>query len=84
VEVLGLLARGLTATEIAQRFVVSAKTVRNHVEHIYLKTGVTNRTGAVLFALDHGLVGSVERWGSHPMTVDSSARHDRGDRRSPK
>jgi putative nucleotidyltransferase with HDIG domain len=60
VEVLGLLARGLTATEIAQRFVVSAKTVRNHLEHIYLKAGVTNRTGAVLFALDHGLVGGAE------------------------
>ena len=60
VEVLGLLARGFTSTEIAQRLFISPKTVRNHLEHVYVKAGVTNRTGAVLFALEHGVVGSVE------------------------
>ena len=60
VEVLGLLSQGLTTTEIARRFVISTKTVRNHLEHIYLKAGVSNRTGAVLFALEHGLVGGVK------------------------
>ncbi len=59
-EVLGLLSQGFTSTEIARRLGISAKTVRNHLEHIYLKVGVTNRTGAVLFALEHGIVGSVE------------------------
>lgn len=57
VEILGLLAHGMTSTEIARRLVISAKTVRNHLEHIYLKAGVTNRTGAALFAIEHGVAG---------------------------
>jgi putative nucleotidyltransferase with HDIG domain len=61
VEILGLLSRGLTSTEIARRLTISTKTVRNHIEHIYLKAGVTNRTGAALFALEHGIVGRTER-----------------------
>jgi putative nucleotidyltransferase with HDIG domain len=59
-EILGLVAHGLSSTEIARRLVISTKTVRNHLEHIYLKAGVTNRTGAALFALKHGIVGSSE------------------------
>ena len=55
---LGLLSHGFTSTEIARRLVISAKTVRNHLEHIYLKIGVTNRTGAALFALEHGIAGT--------------------------
>jgi HD-GYP domain-containing protein (c-di-GMP phosphodiesterase class II) len=60
VEVLGLVARGCTTTQLAQRLSISAKTVRNHLEHIYLKAGVTNRAGAAVFAIQHGLVNSVE------------------------
>ena len=60
VEVLGLVARGCTSPEIARRLTISVKTVRNHLEHIYLKAGVTNRAGAALFAVEHGLVGNVE------------------------
>jgi HD-GYP domain-containing protein (c-di-GMP phosphodiesterase class II) len=60
VEVLGLVARGCTTTQLAQRLSISAKTVRNHLEHIYLKAGVTNRAGAAVFAIQHGLVSSVE------------------------
>jgi HD-GYP domain-containing protein (c-di-GMP phosphodiesterase class II) len=60
VEVLGLLALGLTSAEIARRLFISVKTVRNHLEHVYLKIGVTNRTGAMLFALEHGIVGRAE------------------------
>src|SRR5205085_938082 len=37
VEVLGLLARGLTNRQIAERLVISPKTAGNHVEHIYAK-----------------------------------------------
>jgi putative nucleotidyltransferase with HDIG domain len=55
VEILRLLSRGLTSTEIARRLVISAKTVRNHLEHIYVKIGVSNRTGAALFALEQGI-----------------------------
>lgn len=54
-EVLGHVARGLTNREIADRLVLSEKTVRNHVERTYTKIGVTNRVGASLYALEHGL-----------------------------
>jgi DNA-binding NarL/FixJ family response regulator len=56
VEVLGLLARGLSNKEIAERLVISRKTASHHVEHIYTKTGATNRALASLFAASHGLI----------------------------
>jgi HD-GYP domain-containing protein (c-di-GMP phosphodiesterase class II) len=56
VEVLCLVARGLSHTEIAERLVISPKTARNHVEHIYAKTGARNRAMASLFATRHGLL----------------------------
>jgi HD-GYP domain-containing protein (c-di-GMP phosphodiesterase class II) len=56
IEVLRLLARGLTNKEIANRLVISRKTVGNHVEHIYTKINATNRAGASLFAVQHGLL----------------------------
>ena len=57
VEVLRLLAVGLKPSEIAERLVISHKTARNHVEHIYSKIGVSNRAMASLFAARHGLIG---------------------------
>ncbi|WP_421118615.1 HD domain-containing phosphohydrolase [Aquihabitans daechungensis] len=56
-EVLGLLAQGLPNKAIARRLGISPKTVGNHVEHIYTKLDVTNRAGAALCAMEHGLVG---------------------------
>jgi HD-GYP domain-containing protein (c-di-GMP phosphodiesterase class II) len=56
VEVLKLLARGLTTKEIAADLVLSPKTVSRHIEHIYLKIGVSNRARASLFAVTHGLM----------------------------
>lgn len=56
VEVLGLLARGLANSEIAEGLGISPKTVGNHVEHIYTKIGATTRTSASLFAIQHGLL----------------------------
>ena len=55
-EILGLVARGLSNRDIANRLVLSEKTVRNHVERTYAKIGATNRVGASLYALRHGLV----------------------------
>ncbi|MET0997504.1 MAG: HD domain-containing phosphohydrolase [Marmoricola sp.] len=66
VEVLGLVARGCTSPQIARRLSISVKTVRNHLEHIYVKAGVTNRAGAALFALEHGLVSDVEDGAAAP------------------
>jgi HD-GYP domain-containing protein (c-di-GMP phosphodiesterase class II) len=60
VEVLGLVARGLSNRDIASRLVLSEKTVRNHVERTYAKIGATNRVGASLYALERGLVAPVD------------------------
>ena len=60
VEVLGLVARGHDVKQIADRLVISQKTVGHHLEHIYLKIGVSNRTGAALYAIEHGLVGQLD------------------------
>jgi len=60
IDVLRLLARGLTNKEIAERLVISRKTVANHVEHIYTKIDVSTRTAAALFATQHGLLGDEE------------------------
>jgi DNA-binding NarL/FixJ family response regulator len=56
VEVLQCLARGLSNKEIATRLVISPKTVGNHIEHIYVKIGASNRAGASLFAMQQGLL----------------------------
>ena len=56
VDVLRLVSRGLPTKEIAARLVISPKTTRNHIEHIYTKIGVSNRAGASLFAMQHGLL----------------------------
>jgi HD-GYP domain-containing protein (c-di-GMP phosphodiesterase class II) len=56
VEVLKLLARGLSNKQIAERLVISPKTVANHVEHIYAKIGASTRAAASLFAMRHGLL----------------------------
>ena len=57
-EVLLHVAQGLSNREIASALWISEKTVRNHVEHIYAKIGVSNRIGASLYATRHGLTGS--------------------------
>jgi HD-GYP domain-containing protein (c-di-GMP phosphodiesterase class II) len=57
-EVLRLLAAGLTTRAIAERLFISPKTASHHIEHIYTKTGTTNRALASLFAANHGLIGS--------------------------
>jgi DNA-binding NarL/FixJ family response regulator len=57
-EVLGLIAAGLTNAEIADRLVVSAATVKTHVNHIFAKTGARDRAAAVVYAYSHGLAES--------------------------
>lgn len=56
VEVLRLLARGLSNKEIAERLSIAPKTVSNHIEHIYTKIDTTSRAAASLFAMQHGLL----------------------------
>jgi HD-GYP domain-containing protein (c-di-GMP phosphodiesterase class II)/DNA-binding CsgD family transcriptional regulator len=56
VEVLRLVSRGLSNSEIAERLVLSRRTVEHHVQDIYLKIGVSTRAGAAMFAMQHGLL----------------------------
>jgi DNA-binding NarL/FixJ family response regulator len=55
VEVLRLVAQGRSNREIATELFIAEKTARNHVEHVYAKLGVNNRTQASLAAIDRGL-----------------------------
>jgi DNA-binding NarL/FixJ family response regulator len=55
-EVLGLLAEGLSDKEIAERLYVGSGTVRNHVVSVFNKLGVHSRLQALLFAVRHGIV----------------------------
>ena len=55
VEVLKLIAAGLSNTEIAAALVVSAATVKTHINHIFQKTGARDRAQAVRYAYQHGL-----------------------------
>lgn len=59
IEVLRLLVRGLSNREIGERLVISKKTASNHIEHIYAKSGATNRAQASLFALKYGLMADL-------------------------
>ena len=56
VEILRLLTLGLSVKAIAKRLTISPKTVGSHAEHIYTKTGATNRATLGLFAAHHGLL----------------------------
>jgi len=53
-EVLRLIARGLTNQEIADKLVLSERTVRTHVSNILEKLNLANRTQAALYALREG------------------------------
>jgi NarL family two-component system response regulator LiaR len=54
-EVLSLVAQGLSNQEVAEKFVISERTVRNHVSSILGKLHLANRTQAALYALREGM-----------------------------
>jgi len=60
VDVLRLLAQGMSSRQVAERLVISPKTARNHIEHIYVKIGASSRVTASLYALQHGLLPAQE------------------------
>jgi DNA-binding CsgD family transcriptional regulator len=55
-DVLTLLAAGLSNRMIAERLIVAQRTVATHVEHLFDKLGTHTRTGCAAIALDEGLV----------------------------
>ena len=55
-EMLGLVAKGRTNKEIAASLIISENTARNHVSRILEKLGMSSRTEAATFAVQHGLL----------------------------
>jgi HD-GYP domain-containing protein (c-di-GMP phosphodiesterase class II) len=60
VEVLLLIARGATTQQVARALEITPKTAGNHIERIYLKIGASSRATATLFAMQHGMLASLE------------------------
>jgi DNA-binding NarL/FixJ family response regulator len=56
VEILRLVAGGLTNIEVAERLFLSSRTVDWHLSSVYRKLGLRSRTEATRFASDHGLL----------------------------
>ena len=55
-EIIALVASGLTNQEIAERLTISKRTVDNHVSNMFTKTGSKNRVGLLNWAMDHGKI----------------------------
>ena len=60
-EVLALIARGYTNKQIAEALTVTEKTARNHVSHILEKLGLSRRSEAAVYAVEHKLVPPKEQ-----------------------
>jgi DNA-binding CsgD family transcriptional regulator len=59
-EIVDLIAEGLTNREIAQRLIISTRTVESHVDHIKTKLGFARRARIVAWALDRALADRPE------------------------
>ena len=55
-EIIELVANGLTNQDIAQKLTISKRTVDNHVSNMFTKTGSKNRVALLNWAMDHGKI----------------------------
>jgi DNA-binding NarL/FixJ family response regulator len=55
VEILALIAQGLTNTEIAEHLFLSNHTIKTHINRIFAKTGSRDRVAAIAYAQRHGI-----------------------------
>ena len=55
-EIIALVAQGLTNQEIAAALTISKRTVDNHVSNIFIKTGAKNRVALLNWAMDNGKI----------------------------
>ncbi len=55
-EIIELVADGLTNQEIAEKLTISKRTVDNHVSNMFTKTGSKNRVALLNWAMDHGKI----------------------------
>ena len=56
VEVLRLVASGLSNAQVAEKLIISPRTVHAHVRSIYSKLFITSRSAATRYAIDHKLI----------------------------
>ncbi|MFZ9750251.1 MAG: helix-turn-helix domain-containing protein, partial [Vulcanococcus sp.] len=55
-EIIELVAKGLTNQEIGETLMISKRTVDNHVSNVFTKTGAKNRVALLNWAMDHGKI----------------------------
>jgi DNA-binding CsgD family transcriptional regulator len=55
-EIARLVAEDLTAAEIAERLIISPRTVTTHLDRIYTRLGINSRTALVRYAIEAGLI----------------------------
>ena len=55
-DVLTLIAKGLSNAEIAKELFISGLTVKSHIGRIFVKLGLRDRAAAIVFAYEHGIV----------------------------
>ncbi len=56
IEIIELVATGLTNQEVAEKLMISKRTVDNHVSNIFTKTGAKNRVALLNWAMDNGKI----------------------------
>jgi DNA-binding NarL/FixJ family response regulator len=78
-EVLGLICRGTSDTEMSRMLQLSPNTVRNHVASLYRKIGVNRRSAAVIWARERGITGldEVDARGRRPLAFHGNGHSAR-------